>query len=78
MFLPLVQYVAKLFGASQEIVDDDFGYTSISLGTNIITCLFLALNGVLHGEGHSYYEGIASVSSANLNMVVWDPILILI
>jgi Na+-driven multidrug efflux pump len=77
LFLPWVREATRLFGASQEVIDDGFNYISITLGGSILTCLYMGLGGCLQGEGRTLFLGIANVITAVLNMALFDPLLIL-
>jgi Na+-driven multidrug efflux pump len=75
--LPWVKYACKLFSASDEIINDGFKYIAVTLGGSVCSCLYMGLGGCLQGEGRSLFLGITNVGTAVLNMVVFDPLLIL-
>ena len=75
---PLVKEGVRWFGADEEVVELGYGYLLPILCCTVFTCWFVTCGGFLQGEGRSLLFGIIQVISLIFNMLVLDPIFLLV
>lgn len=75
---PVVKIGVRWFGADEEVVQLGFKYMFPLLMCTVFTCFFVTSGGFLQAEGRSLLFGIIQVISLLVNMVVLDPLFLLL
>ncbi|OHT09864.1 MatE family protein [Tritrichomonas foetus] len=77
VLIPCVKPLMRWYGGNDEIVDMCLDFLLPALCCSMINYTYLSLCGLLQAMGNSVIYGICQVTSAILNMAVFDPLFLL-